>query len=221
VDLLLEVSQALASHGSEISRCFRFAWNQLLWWLAPQSCCLQCHQRLEQPRCGAVILDEALQSCLMVQSHKSGLWFFPSGKLEDGETEVNGAIREVWEETGLDLQGRVDERLYLKAFVTDNGRVVPVKLFVILRLPPQRGLKPQAKKEIAGISWIRNEKLPGWPGGAQSATRRFLHIEHFVPQLQKLLKDPDACLSSDNKALAGGWLDIRRMMEAFEEGWAR
>ncbi|CAE7582692.1 DCP2 [Symbiodinium natans] len=56
VDLLLEVSQALTSHGSEISRCFR-DW---------------CQQRLAQPRCGAVIMDEAIWPLVLPQRQARG-----------------------------------------------------------------------------------------------------------------------------------------------------
>ncbi|CAE7669185.1 DCP2, partial [Symbiodinium pilosum] len=193
VELLLEVSEALSSHGTEIAQCFR-DWRQ---------------KRLAQPRCGAVILDESLEKCLMVQAHSSNLWFFPSGKLEENETEVQGAIREVWEEIGLDITHRVDERQYLKAIVPDNGRAIPVKLFVLVGLPEKAELKPQAKKEITAISWVRNSKLPGWESGSQtSKTMRFLNMEHFAPQLRRLVNEMREGIPRE-KALAGGWLDMR------------
>lgn len=51
--------------------------------------------------CGAIVLNE--NKVLLVQQRKSGNYGFPKGHMEDGETEIETAIREVKEETGVDI----------------------------------------------------------------------------------------------------------------------
>ncbi len=41
--------------------------------------------------------------CLLVQGYPASTsWGFPKGKLEEGEDDVDAAVREVYEETGFD-----------------------------------------------------------------------------------------------------------------------
>ena len=55
--------------------------------------------------CGAVIYRKhhGNTEILLIRHIKSGYWSFPKGHSEDGETEVETALREVREETGLDI----------------------------------------------------------------------------------------------------------------------
>lgn len=53
------------------------------------------------------ILDEVGRILLCRRSteakQRAGLWELPGGKIDDGETIVEGSIREIWEETGVVL----------------------------------------------------------------------------------------------------------------------
>ena len=55
--------------------------------------------------CGAIVYRKyhGNTEILLVRSIKSGHWSFPKGHVEDGETEVETARREIKEETGLDV----------------------------------------------------------------------------------------------------------------------
>jgi 8-oxo-dGTP pyrophosphatase MutT (NUDIX family) len=53
-------------------------------------------------KAGALLFDEAKNAVLLVQS-RGNLWGISKGSLESGETPVDGAIREVREETGIDI----------------------------------------------------------------------------------------------------------------------
>ena len=55
--------------------------------------------------CGALVYKwEGQTPCLLLLKHKfGGHWSFPKGHVEPGETEIETALREVREETGLEL----------------------------------------------------------------------------------------------------------------------
>lgn len=69
----------------------------------------------KRKKAGVVIYDPNTNKVLLVQS-RGRLWGPPKGTLELGETETECAIREVKEETGLD----VNPSMFLKSAVINN-----------------------------------------------------------------------------------------------------
>ncbi len=62
---------------------------------------------MEQPRVHVSVVVEAAGDLLMVQEGKpdvQGKWNLPGGHVEVGETVTGAAVREVREETGLDVE---------------------------------------------------------------------------------------------------------------------
>ena len=59
--------------------------------------------------CGAIILNTNLDKCLLVRGSNNSRASFgwPKGKAEAGETDAACAIREVYEEIGLDISRRI------------------------------------------------------------------------------------------------------------------
>ena len=59
----------------------------------------------KEKSCGAVVFcsKDGNLSFLLVRQ-KNGFWSFPKGHMEAGETEQETALREIKEETGLDLE---------------------------------------------------------------------------------------------------------------------
>jgi 8-oxo-dGTP pyrophosphatase MutT (NUDIX family) len=57
----------------------------------------------EEYSAGAVIFrrTEGETEFLVIYSERNGIWGFPKGHREKGETERNAALREIFEETGL------------------------------------------------------------------------------------------------------------------------
>ena len=53
--------------------------------------------------CGFIVykLDDEGQKYLLLHQTKSGTWSFPKGRMEAGEDELQTAMRELYEETGL------------------------------------------------------------------------------------------------------------------------
>ncbi len=60
---------------------------------------------LYEKSCGGIIFYKTRQNVkiLLVKNNNGRYWSFPKGHIEDGETEQETAIREIKEETGLDV----------------------------------------------------------------------------------------------------------------------
>lgn len=54
--------------------------------------------------CAAVIFDSTRQKILMIRRLDNGLWCLPGGHMEAGENVAEACTREVFEETGLQIQ---------------------------------------------------------------------------------------------------------------------
>lgn len=56
--------------------------------------------------CGAIILssNNDNRKVLLIQHENGGHWAFPKGHVENGETEIETAAREIEEETGLQAE---------------------------------------------------------------------------------------------------------------------
>jgi 8-oxo-dGTP pyrophosphatase MutT (NUDIX family) len=52
----------------------------------------------------AIIFDQARERVLLTRRTDNARWCLPGGRLEPGESIVEGCAREVWEETGLQVQ---------------------------------------------------------------------------------------------------------------------
>lgn len=62
--------------------------------------------------------------------HNAGLWEFPGGKVDAGETVEEGLVREVYEETGL-VVGVTSPLVYVENEIIQSGRYES-KLYVAL-----------------------------------------------------------------------------------------
>jgi len=85
------------------------------------------------PCVGALITDQAGRLLLILRGHDpgKGLWSIPGGRIEPGETDEEAVIREVREETGLEvtcgeLLGAVDRPALADTVIEirDYGAVV-------------------------------------------------------------------------------------------------
>jgi len=60
----------------------------------------------QEKSCGAVVYrkDNGRTEFLIISHKSDGHWGFPKGHVEQGETEEETALREVYEETGLQIE---------------------------------------------------------------------------------------------------------------------
>lgn len=69
--------------------------------------------------CGCIIIEDGIKVLLVKQT--KGHWIFPKGHVEADETEMETAIREVKEETNVDVEVEGNKR-YTMRYVTDKGK---------------------------------------------------------------------------------------------------
>ena len=83
------------------------------------------------PRLGAIILTKKLDKVLLVESYDYRDWSFPKGKLDEGETEIECAIREIKEEIKAETEAEIEADKHSEVPVVlehpmeDEEKVVP------------------------------------------------------------------------------------------------
>lgn len=101
--------------------------------------------------CGAIVYRKSRDriELLLIQNRYGGHWSFPKGHVEGEETEVQTALREVKEETGLDIQLEDGFRQVVEYFPKPN-----VKKQVVYFLGQAQSLEiKRQKEEISRITW--------------------------------------------------------------------
>lgn len=97
--------------------------------------------------CGAVIFDG--DKILVIQQVK-GHWGFPKGHVEEGETEIKTAIREIKEETNLDVE--IDEtHRYVERYSPEEGIEKDVVFFIAKKIGGE--IKVQ-EEEVKATEWL-------------------------------------------------------------------
>ena len=98
--------------------------------------------------------------CIVIKNNKvllikqvTGNWGFPKGHVEKDETEYETALREVKEETNLDVKIISDKR-YTMNYLTERGSYKQVVLFVANEI---KGKIKRQEAEIDDIKWLNYE----------------------------------------------------------------
>lgn len=105
----------------------------------------------KEKSCGCVVIKDKK---VLVINQIDGFWGFPKGHVEKNETEEQTAIREVKEETNIDVKIEKEKR-YVIEYLTDEGREKQVVYFVAKYIGGK--LKPQ-ESEIKEIAWFNFEE---------------------------------------------------------------
>ncbi|KAF2636312.1 hypothetical protein P280DRAFT_553093 [Massarina eburnea CBS 473.64] len=111
---------------------------------------------------GAIMLNEEMTHAVLVKGWKKGAkWSFPRGKINKDEADLDCAVREVYEETGLDLLAidLVKPEEEMKA-IEVNMREQSLKLYVFRGVPMDTFFEPRTRKEISKIDWYKLGDLP-------------------------------------------------------------
>jgi len=107
------------------------------------------------------IYDEPKRKYLLIHKAEGkfggGFWNGPGGKIEAGESAVEAAIREVFEETGLEISN-LDEAGTLD-FYFGQGKQKPDWTAVVFKTKDYSGVQKERTDE-GTLQWMSEDKLP-------------------------------------------------------------
>lgn len=129
--------------------------------------------------------------------HQGGLWEFPGGKVEPGETVTEALVREIREELGIAV---TPCRRLIRVPFDYPGRRVELDVWLVA---PARGERPQAL-EVAEWRWVPSGALSGYPFPAANApiVRALSLPERYA--ITPADEGGDALLARLDRALAAG-----------------
>ena len=106
----------------------------------------------QEKSCGCIILNENKEVLLV--HHNKGHWDFPKGHVEEGETEVQTAIREVKEETNIDVE--VNEKYrYTTEYSPKEDVMKEVVFFLAKNINDKRNAQLE---EVSEVKWFKFEE---------------------------------------------------------------
>lgn len=128
---------------------------------------------MKEKSCGCVIFAQNgdTTEVLLTQNKKGQHWSFPKGHVEKDETELQTAVREVREETGLDVvpySGFSIANQYRSA-----ARTSKTVIYFVAQVPRDSALKLQ-EEEVSAAKWVQ----------ADTAAHHITHVNDT-----KILKD--------------------------------
>ncbi|GLD91482.1 hypothetical protein PINS_up000015 [Pythium insidiosum] len=108
------------------------------------------------PVVGCILLNPQRTKLLLVRNWKGTSWSFPRGKVNQHESDVECARREVMEECGYDVGHTLSEKLFIE-FVQNEQRM---RMYIAVNVPEDYSFAPQTRKEISLIQWFAFDTLP-------------------------------------------------------------
>ncbi|MDR0977870.1 MAG: NUDIX domain-containing protein [Endomicrobium sp.] len=112
--------------------------------------------------CGAVIYkiqdNSSIPLFLLVNSKRNGVWGFPKGHMESGETEIETASREIFEETGIKkikfIDGfKYEDRYIISGSVSRSGGLLVKKICVYFLALALQDIAGFDENEISKLEW--------------------------------------------------------------------
>lgn len=97
--------------------------------------------------CGAIVIEDGK---VLLVKHNAGHLDFPKGHVEEGETEFETAIREVKEETNIDIKIEKENR-YISEYSPKEDVMKTVIYFLGEKIGGED--KPQIE-EVSDVEWV-------------------------------------------------------------------
>ena len=106
----------------------------------------------QEKSCGAIVINK--NNKILLVHHNAGHWDFPKGHIENGETEEQTAIREVKEETNIDIIINNKYR-YTTSYSPKENVMKEVVYFLAQNIDEDK--KPQLE-EVSEVKWFSLEE---------------------------------------------------------------
>lgn len=134
----------------------------------------------KEKSCGAVVyfLKEKTPYFLLIQHKNGGHWSFPKGHVEQKESEMETAIREIKEETGLEVKIDTSFRESI-TFSPKEGIMKDVIYFIALAKDSK---VIQQIEEVTNTSWLNFERALStltYPSDKQILIKAKQHLENI------------------------------------------
>ena len=130
----------------------------------------------KEKSCGALIVRrQDSEPQILLIKHNGGHWAFPKGHVEAGETEEQTALREVKEETGLDV--RLDTRY--REMVTFSPAPRTLKDVIYFAATVEGGKERPQLSEVSDVLWVPFSQAEQYIT-FENDRRLFQKIQQFV-----------------------------------------
>jgi len=107
--------------------------------------------------CGALVYAKKTSRYLFLLRNKhrqQGYWGIPGGRIESGETVIQGLVREIQEEIGVDYAKK--KFIPLETFTSDNNKFVYYTFLVTV----EDEFVPALNAEHRGYCWVEMQDHP-------------------------------------------------------------
>ena len=106
---------------------------------------------------GGLVLNPARAMLFML---RRGKWDLPKGKLDEGESLDQCAVREVKEETGLQQVHLVEPLLVTYHTYDESGKhILKETHWYLMHCPTDQPVTPQQAEQITEIKWVEEKDL--------------------------------------------------------------
>ena len=103
----------------------------------------------------AIIKDDKLLLCHPTNARWEGTYSLPKGKVEEGETNIEAAIRETMEETGILIpESAIEPKEYEIEYMDKNNKIYKKVYYYIVWVENYPDIIPKHQLQLEEVDWV-------------------------------------------------------------------